>query len=352
MNIAPNPFAGLPDEIYDAMCAAINLEFATMTAQGVALDTPTFSMVNPSGRSFDIATGLAYPAKAERARRNPKVGLLLEGLPDMPVVAVAAMAAVRDADFQANVNRYIAETGHYTVEALAFGNPWSVIRDIVWYWTRIIVENTPVRIYWWPSHAEMDKPPQRWDAPAGTVYPISDPAPPGKPAPSSSWPLRDWRELAQEKLDQGIEGHLTVVDEDGFPMPIRARNARLTDDGFDLEIPAGVPWTIAGKASLCFMGGATFIGEVSSKDGQAHFVNERVLPVLPMVQDPHELFEPSVEVRAKLKGRLEQELARRGQNMPHVYEQLPTPTAGAGLREKQFAIFEAETKIREAALGR
>ena len=41
MSLPRNPFAELPDKVYETMCSALNMEFATMTAQGVPLDTPT-----------------------------------------------------------------------------------------------------------------------------------------------------------------------------------------------------------------------------------------------------------------------------------------------------------------------
>ena len=262
---------------------------------------------------------------------------------------MAALAAVRDADIQGNVNRYIAETANYTKTALSYGQPWSTLRQAVWYWTRIFILNTPVRIMWWPNGAELDRPPQYCDAPADFPYPVSDPAPAGPPAPSSSWPLREWRELGSEMIGLGIGGHLTLANDNGFPLPFRATSTALVDDGFDLEIPDGAPWRPEGVASLCFMGAATFIGNVTKARKHVHFKVERVLPVLPMVRDPVQLFAPSPELRTSLMDRMQKELARRGQKTPEVPAELPPLTPGGALREAQFAIFESETKLREAA---
>jgi hypothetical protein len=54
---------------------------------------PTTPFVEGGAGSLDVSTGLAFPAKAERARRNPKVCLLYadpvgSGLADPPVVLV------------------------------------------------------------------------------------------------------------------------------------------------------------------------------------------------------------------------------------------------------------------------
>jgi hypothetical protein len=212
-------FPDLPDTVLRLMQSSIFTEFATVSAQSVPIDTPTFSFMDFGKGSINIATGLAYPAKAERARRNAKVGLLLEGLPDEPVVSIAARAAVSDANIQANVDRYLSETIAYFA-AFSNGQPWSVARQAVWYWSRIIVSCTPVSIRWWPNAAAMDAPPNRWNAPADTVYPRSDPAPPGKGSAAPSWPTPSWQERAAEVLGLKIMGHLTVIDDEGYPLPI------------------------------------------------------------------------------------------------------------------------------------
>lgn len=347
MNSSPL-FPRLPDAVLRLIRSSIFTEFATVSAQAVPIDTPTFSFIDFGRGSIDIATGLAYPAKAERARRNAKVGLLLEGLPDEPVVSIAAHAAVSDANIQANADRYLSETIAYFA-AFSNGQPWSVAREAVWYWSRIFVSCTPVSICWWPNAAAMDAPPNRWSAPAGTVYPQSDPAPPGKGSPAPSWPTPSWQERAKEVIGLQIKAHLTVVDDEGYPRPIRTRSVAHVADGFELDVPCGVPWQIRGKTSLCFEGSTTFVGKVEPAGGKAHFVVERVLPRLPLVNDPNEIWAPSAATRSALMGRLEQELARRGLGMTITPSEPPAPTEGSRLRaERMQRIIEHSSVIDDS----
>ena len=222
MSITTTPFPGLPPDIAQMIASAMFCEFGTISAQGVPIDTPLFCFADPSSRTIDVGTGLAYPAKAERARRNSKVGLLLEGGPSLPVISIGALATVKDADIQANAERYIAEVIAY-FEAFSAGNPWSVAREAVWYWARILMLATPKKILWWRSPAHMDVPPERWDAPADFAYPPSDPAPKAAPSAAAQWPKREWRERAQELLAQNMTGHLTLIDDEGYPLPLRTR---------------------------------------------------------------------------------------------------------------------------------
>jgi hypothetical protein len=195
----------------------------------------------------------------------------------------------------------------------------------------------------------MDAAPLRWLAPQGTAFPQSDPAPAGKPSAAPQWPLHPWQQRAREVLEQGLQAHLTLIDAEGFPLPIRARSAILAPEGFLLELPAGIPWKAQGKGSLCFMGAATFIGHARAADRGIVFVVERILPTLPTVADPRELWSPSETTRTAFMGRLTAELGRRGSALPHVAVDPPAPTRGSLLRAQRMARMVAESALRHAA---
>ena len=312
----------LPQHVIEMMSSSSIAGYSTITAVGTPIDTPILFFPGQELRTLDFATGLSYPAKAERARRNPRVGMLLEGSPNEPVISISGIAAVRDADLQANALRYLSEAAHI----LPHNPDWSLARQAVWYWTRILVEVTPSRIRWWDSPADMDKPPQSWSAPDGTSYAKSDPAPPGKTSAPAKWAEKPWQELAAQALARQVPGHLSVVDGEGFPLPIRARAVALTDTGFTLDIPAGVPWPISGPACLTFGGVETFLGEVTPRHGKAEILVNRTLPIFPMNEDTRQLWEPTADTREQLMRRLLEETERRGQSIPTIPLERPEPS--------------------------
>jgi hypothetical protein len=314
----------LPGQVVELMQSGHITEFATVSAAGVPIDTPVLYFPSERLRSFDLATGLSYPAKAERARRNPKVGLLIEGGPAEPVISIAGIAAVRDSDLQANVHRYLSEAGY-----MLPGDPdWALARKAVWYWTRIIVEVTPARVLWWDSSQHMNCSPRCWNASGDTLYPQSDPAPPGAPSTAPHWERQGWPTLARQALSRGASAHLSLIDSEGFPLSIRTRKIASNEQGFTLDLPSGVPWIRAGMASLTFQGIETFIGEVTQSGAQLRMRVDRALPVFPMTSDTTELWEPSPDTYAGLMRRLRHETQRRGQPIPDIPIERPPPTEG------------------------
>jgi hypothetical protein len=332
-------FADLPNRVREMLDSAFLAEFATVSALGVPIDTPVGCFLNPDG-SIATTTGLAYPAKAERARRNPRVGLLIEGFPDEPVVLIAAMASVRDANIQANVDRYLPEISA-NFESFSAGYSWQAAREGVHYWSRIIIDSMPQHIFWWDNPTATDVPPARWDAPAGATASASDPAPHAMPTPPSDWQMKPWQEQAEEVIAEALPAHLTLLDEAGFPLPFRVRTITRIDGGFRLTLPAGVPWVVRGSATLCFMARATFVGTVEAIEGGALLHVERALPVLPNVRDIGELWSPTSETWRKLGERLVGELARRGQPKPTIPQHLPEPTPGSLRRAERGRRFAA-----------
>ena len=101
-----NP-AGWPDLVLPVFDRAITVEYTSLTKAGAPIMTPLTPFLGEDMRTLDVSTGLTYPAKAERVRRNSKVCLLFSdpvgsGLEAPPVVLVQGRATVRDRDIQAN----------------------------------------------------------------------------------------------------------------------------------------------------------------------------------------------------------------------------------------------------------
>ncbi len=316
----PKGWLDLPEAVLELVRSSVICEYATVSSAGVPIDTPMNLLAADDLSVLGVATGLAYPSKAERARRNPKVGLLFEGTAQEPVIAIAGRAAVRDSDLQSNADRYMAETAFNRVGPA----PWPLARQAVWYWTRIIVSITPARVLWWDSPAAMDRPPHEWHAPPDTPFPASDPEPPGRLSAAPAWPRQaPWQEQARRQLIGGLPGHLTLRDDGGYPIPIRTQGPEILDDGLTFTVPRGVPWRLAGKATFTFAGLSTFVGDVTVDGTRGHFRVERALPVLPFMSEDNQLWEPSPDIRKMIMDRLTHELSRRGQSVPRIPEHEP-----------------------------
>jgi hypothetical protein len=327
---AANP-AGWPAEVSPVLKRFITCEYATLTRAGTPITLPLTPYLGEDGRTLDVSTGVTYPAKAERVRRNPRVCMLFSNpagsrLKAPPVVLVYGLAAVDDHDLQANTDRYI-RLSRRKLPGLYYQLPWFILRRQTWYWTRIWIHTTPVRILWWPGD-RVDEPPQRWDAPYVVKAPRSDPPPPGAQPPPWQPPHADWRDRAAYALRQLGAPVLTVVDRDGFPVPFRARRAAPTEDGFELELPPGRPSPVAGPACLTFHThdrwffseeNATFVGNVTASGfGTANFSVDRALGDLSIPGSWPRRVWTVYATRSRLDPRLQAEVERREQPVPEI----------------------------------
>jgi hypothetical protein len=241
-----------PSELDELFSKSVTAEYASLTRTGAPVTIPTTPYVGQHG-TLDVSTGLTYPAKAERARRNPRVCLLFadpfgEAMGSAPVAVVQGHAAVRDSDLQANTDRY-TRVAQIKLPAATKGQPKFILRRMAFYYARIWIEITPLRILWW-SDRSMEEAPTEWRAPEGTAKPASDPAPPGNPPPAWREPPSDWRPLARRALSELPLADLTFVDAEGVPMCIPVQTTGLADDSVALKVGAGAPGLLAGHACL------------------------------------------------------------------------------------------------------
>src|SRR5690242_373775 len=130
----------IPDELVESLRTTPVCQFASRSAAGTPINTELMLELGDQ-LTLDVSTGLAYPAKAERARRDQRVGLWID-LADGRAMSVTARAAVRDADIAANGARYVARQ-RGMIASLPGGDDPATVAAAVWYWSRIYVECVP-----------------------------------------------------------------------------------------------------------------------------------------------------------------------------------------------------------------
>jgi hypothetical protein len=331
--IVTNP-AHWPQEVLPLFEKALTCEFASLTRHGIPITYPLTPYIGEDERTLDVSTGLTYPAKAERARRNPKVGMLYSdaigtGLPDAPTVLVYGLATVRDADLQANTDRYVCFSLAKAPAAFK-GMPVLLLRRFAWYFARIWIEVTPLQILWWTA-SHMDEPPQIWYAPTDIQAPPSDPAPAGKQPPAWLEVPSQWRNAAAYAIKHLGLPILTVVNADGFPCPLRVKSVSLSSEGFSLELPSGISANISttsGSACLTFHAHPTvfssqenkvFLGTTIPQNGALFFKVERPLADWSLSGSRLMAGWAFLSKSRQLAPRLQTEAARRGQPVPKVH---------------------------------
>jgi hypothetical protein len=253
----PSAAAGDPDPwpsaVGEVCVNSVTAEFASLTRSGAPVTVPTTPYIGARRRTIDVSTGLTYPAKAERARRDPRVCLLFadpvgSGIDDPVTVLVQGLATVRDTDLQANTDRYI-RLSTLKLPAATKGQPRIVLQRMAWYFARIWIEITPLHVRWWPNR-DLDEEPQVWHAPAETAAPLSDPPPPGAQPRPWLHPPSNWRESAATARERLLLQDLTVIEANGFPLCLPVKRTELVGDGFVIHLGPGAPSFDEGPACL------------------------------------------------------------------------------------------------------
>jgi hypothetical protein len=317
-----------PAELTDVFEQALTCEYASMTRAGTPVTVPSTPYVGTG--TLDVSTGLSYPAKAERARRNPKVALLFADpigtrSSGLPVVLVQGHAAVRDSDLQANTDRYARLTMAKLPEATK-GQPRFLLKRMKFYYARIWIEIVPERILWWEDR-DLTREPGSWRADPSRALPQSDPAPTGRQPSAWLSPPEDWRGVAAGALRELPFADLTFVDADGYPACVPVTAGELAGEAVPLGLGRGAPELRAGPACLTLHGhdekfttqeNHTLIGSLALDSDGAHLRVERALADWSLTGNRAQIAVGFMRKGRVLTPRLRGEAARRGQPVPQV----------------------------------
>jgi hypothetical protein len=322
--------AGWPSELTEVFERSVTVEYGSLTQSGRPVTVPVSPYISDNQKTLDVSTGLTAPSKADRARKNPKVCLLYadpigEGMRDRPVVLVQGHAAVRDADLQQNTDRYVRLSAS-KYPATIKGIPKAVLGTLGYYYARIWVEVTPLRVCWWP-HRDLASEPQEWLAPADTVLPPSDPTPAGTPPTPWRSPPGDWRPVVEYALSRLPLSDLSTVDGDGYPICLPVTLATLEGSTLSVHLGAGAPELLPGPACVSLHSHAevfagqenrTIVGQLLADAGSYAFVIERALGDWSAPGNKLQMSMAFIRKGPRLAPRLKAEAARRGQTVPKV----------------------------------
>lgn len=311
------------DELSALIERSVVAHVATLDRAGRPVTWPMTPYLDERSTAIEVSTGVAYPAKAERARRDPRTCVLVGG-GGRPLARLTALATVHDRDLQRNTDRFVAQA---TVKT---GAGWSrlprrIVRAQTWHWVRIHITLTPIRVEWWPD-GRMEGPARIWTAPATMAAPPSDPPPTG-PSPGG-WQRRPgpWRERVEYAAAELGSPTLTSVGPDGYPRITTATVTGIDAAGVDLAVP-DLDATGGGRACLTFdrvHGDGEFLGQENAaftgvfSPGTGRFDVERLLPDFSLPARGLAKHRAFVSARRRLSARLEAECARRGQTVPQV----------------------------------
>lgn len=322
---------GLPEELVPLLVDNWACEYASLKKNGTPITIPLLSFPGEDGRTIDITTGLAYPSKAERARNNPKVCLLYSDpratqVENPPVALVYGHATVYDSDLQANTDRYVQT---FLPRSKGFNKmPRFMLRWMRSSFARIWIAVTPLKVLWWPE-ADMENSPKIWRAPTGIQAPPSDPKPEPLSTPHKPWldSSSDWRKDIAYAFDELGSPVLTVVDEEGYPVPFRVQGGSLQSDGVRLELSPAMPTDAHGRACLTFHTLEVKNGEMVSYDNKSFigtlsedgvfFKVKRQLGSHEMTSDLRGMLW-YIRATLRLEKRIDVEAGRRSQPVPKI----------------------------------
>jgi hypothetical protein len=313
MKPARMPEVDIPPEVAELFGSYIAAEYCYFTSDGEPLCWPVTPYWYPDRGILGVATGLAYPGKADRAKGNPRVALLFSdpsssGLSDPPEVLVQGDATVLDENLQENTDRYVRELRDKFPAARVGLNPLTV-KFLGFYLPRLWIEISPRRILIssaggqtvlgkLPRDGQLDQKP-RSEMPMKSALGSDD-------------------SKALTRIVESFDSAVLAVGRDGYPLAKRVK-PEMADDRLRLadDITPGL-------ACLTFhrhmFGGTRFEaymvrGRVTQEKGESTFVPKKLLSffgngwVFPFSVLPN---------ISRLRSRLRLELQRRGQPMPKL----------------------------------